>query len=89
MVDRVTGQVVLVFCRDNRQVFFARSGDDGATWSVPQEITASVTDPSWAWVGAGPGHGLQLASGRLLAPAWGDLTPGAMSARPDAEVVQF
>lgn len=89
IVDHQTGRVVLVFCRDNRQVFAADSDDDGRTWSEPREITRSVADPGWCWLGAGPGHGLQLRSGRLLVPAWGDLTPGAMAGRPEAQVVQF
>ncbi|MDA1280925.1 MAG: sialidase family protein, partial [Chloroflexi bacterium] len=38
-------------------------------------IHQSVTDPSWTFVGTGPGHGIQLKSGRLLIPCWFDVTP--------------
>jgi sialidase-1 len=70
VVDRQTGTVWLPFCRDNRQIFVMRSDDDGKTWSRPVEITKEAKDPAWHWVGTGPGHGIQLRSGRLLVPCW-------------------
>ena len=75
-MDRDTGIIWLPFCKDNLQVFVTKSGDDGATWSTPIEITRDVKDPAWKYIGAGPGHGIQLRSGRLLIPAWGDTSPG-------------
>ncbi len=87
IVDTITGKVVLVFCKDNREVFVSTSSDEGITWSAPVEITQAVADPSWAYVGTGPGHGIQLSSGRLLAPCWADLTPGALVERE--QVQQF
>jgi sialidase-1 len=89
VVDRRTGAVLLLFCKDNRQVFTSWSRDEGCSWSAPAEITASVVDPGWAYVGCGPGHGLQLSTGRLLVSAWGDLTPGAFCVRRDGDIVQF
>lgn len=41
------------------------STDEGATWSLPVDITSSVGP-----VYTGPGVGIQLASGRLLIPSW-------------------
>lgn len=76
VVDRDTGLIWLPFCKDNRQVFVMKSADDGITWSTPVEITKDVMDPAWKYVGTGPGHGIQLKSGRLLIPAWGDTSPG-------------
>lgn len=76
VVDRETGATLLTFCKDNQQVFVTRSDDDGLTWSEPEEITASVKDPSWSYLGTGPGHGIQLLSGRLLIPSWSDTSPG-------------
>ncbi|MFN0169493.1 MAG: exo-alpha-sialidase [Bryobacteraceae bacterium] len=76
VLDRDTGTIWLPFCKDNRQVFVTKSTDDGETWSTPVEITKDVKDPSWKYLGAGPGHGIQLKSGRLLIPAWGDTSPG-------------
>ena len=75
VVDRNTGTVVLPFCKDNQQVFVCRSDDDGETWSQPEEITSEAVDPSWSWVGTGPGHGIQLSSGRLLIPACANDSP--------------
>ncbi len=51
-----------------------RSTDDGLTWSKPIEITASF-EPfrakyDWKVIATGPGHGIQLSSGRLVAPIW-------------------
>ena len=75
VVDRRTGTIWLPYCRDNRQVWLTRSTDDGLTWAPPVEITAQVLDPAWHWVGTGPGHGIQLADGRLVIPCWADATP--------------
>jgi sialidase-1 len=58
------GVAHLVFSRNNRQVLYARSDDQGQTWSTPREIG------EFARCGPGPGHGLQLRSGRLLVPLW-------------------
>ena len=76
VVDRDTGTVFLPFCKDNQQVFLCRSEDDGNKWSAPVEITSGAKDSSWSYVGTGPGHGVQLANGRLLIPAWADESPG-------------
>ena len=76
VVDCRTGAVILTFCKDNQQVFVTRSDDDGLTWSEPEEITESVNEPTWSYLGTGPGHGIQLGSGRLLIPCWSDGSPG-------------
>lgn len=76
VVDRNTGTIWLPFCRDNREAFVMKSNDDGVTWSAPVDITKDVKDPLWKYIGAGPGHGIQLRNGRLLIPAWGDTSPG-------------
>ncbi len=84
VVDRTTGRVVLVFCKNNQQVFVSQTSDDGRTWSPRREITRDVVAPGWKYVGSGPGHGIQLASGRLLIPSWGDTSPGPASWRPSS-----
>lgn len=76
VVDSRTGTIFLPFCKDNQQVFLCRSDDEGQTWSTPVEISSQVKAPSWSYVGTGPGHGIQLTSGRLLVPAWADESPG-------------
>ena len=85
VVDHQTGTILLPFCKNNRQVFVTKSTDDGETWSEPVEITDDVKDPVWSYLGSGPGHGIQLKSGRLLIPAWGDETPGPVELAKDAE----
>ena len=68
-------------------MFVTRSDDDGLTWSEPEEITESVKEPSWSYLGTGPGHGIQLGSGRLLIPCWSDGSPGPATWRdPPARV---
>jgi sialidase-1 len=52
----------------SRTVWVTRSTDDGATWEKPVEITRDVKKPDWTWYATGPGVGIQLRTGRLLAP---------------------
>jgi sialidase-1 len=66
VVDRDTGDIILLFNRDNVSVLVARSADDGATWSAPVDITKDVKLPQWKWYAMGPGHAIQLKSGRLF-----------------------
>jgi sialidase-1 len=40
-VERETGAIHLIFCRDNRQAFHTKSTDDGANFYHPKEITAA------------------------------------------------
>ena len=49
-------------------MFVTKSTDDGLTWDKPVEITRQVKKPEWRWYATGPGHGVQLQSGRLLVP---------------------
>jgi len=82
VVDAASGAILLPFCQNladggedlicaglaPRTVWLTRSDDDGATWAGPVDITAAVKPPGWTWYATGPGHGIQLASGRLLVP---------------------
>jgi sialidase-1 len=84
VVDRRTGTIWLPLTKNlggegeqviragtskgGRTVSLTRSTDDGATWSKPVEITASVRRPDWTWYATGPGCGIQLKSGRLVIP---------------------
>jgi sialidase-1 len=82
IVDVDTGTVWLLFCKNHRHgdetmicqgraprtVWITYSDDDGATWSEPREITAKVKPAEWSWYATGPGHGIQLSSGRLIIP---------------------
>lgn len=55
-----------------RTVWLIRSEDDGATWTKPQEITATTKKPGWGWYATGPGIGIQIRKGahkgRLVVP---------------------
>ena len=58
-----------------RTVWVMDSRDEGATWSAPVEISATASKPEWRWYATGPGHAIQLKSGRLLVPANYSLGP--------------
>ena len=43
IVDRETGTIHLLFCRDNQQAFYTKSTDDGANFYHPVEITTAFS----------------------------------------------
>uniref|UniRef100_A0A3B3YKD3 exo-alpha-sialidase n=1 Tax=Poecilia mexicana TaxID=48701 RepID=A0A3B3YKD3_9TELE len=62
----VTGDNVTRLC-------YISSADGGDTWSPATDLTDTViggTIKDWATFALGPGHGIQLKSGRLLIPAY-------------------
>lgn len=74
------GTVHLLFCLEYFRCFHQLSRDDGRTWSTPVEITSvfEAFRPKFDWrtLATGPGHGIQLRNGRLLAPIWISLGRG-------------
>ncbi len=68
------GTVHLLYCVEYMRAFHLRSHDDGATWSAPVEITSAFDrfrrELDWQVIGTGPGHAVQLQSGRLVVPFW-------------------
>jgi len=82
VLDRDTGVIWLPFCKNRadggypeivagrapRTAWLTHSADHGHTWSAPVEITAQVKKNCWTGYATGPGHALQLASGRLIIP---------------------
>jgi sialidase-1 len=87
IVDRETGAIEMLYCINYARCFAMRSTDDGVTWSTPVEITATF-EPfrkhyDWKVIATGPGHGIQMKSGRLVVPIWlaygkeGDHKPSA------------
>jgi sialidase-1 len=87
IVDHQTGSIELLYCINYARCYSIRSTDDGLTWSTPTDITATF-EPfrkhyNWNVIATGPGHGIQLKSGRLVVPIWlaygkpGDHAPSA------------
>ena len=74
VVDSKTGTIWLPLCRDNKRILMMNSTDGGRTWSKAIDLTEKVKPSGGHWFGAGPGHGIRLASGRLLVPCWADAT---------------
>lgn len=83
VVDLRSGAIFLFFCKNpklaggtdlvalgqgTRTVWMTRSDDDGVTWSEPADLSPVIKKPNWTWYATGPGHGVQLASGRLIVP---------------------
>ncbi len=68
------GRVHALYCHNYARVFYLASGNDGATFSPPVEITDSLTafraEYPWCVIATGPGHGIQLRNGLLLVPVW-------------------
>jgi sialidase-1 len=68
------GAVHLVYCVEYERCFHRRSDDDGVTFSPSVEITAAWEplrkEFDWRVIAPGPGHGIQVRSGRLLVPVW-------------------
>ncbi|WP_161554691.1 sialidase family protein [Ereboglobus luteus] len=56
------------------RVLHMTSTDSGKTWTKPADITPQLGDfkkcVDWNVIAPGPGHGIQLKNGRLLAPTW-------------------
>ena len=87
IVDRDTGAIEFLYCINYARCYAMRSTDDGLTWSTPADVTAAF-EPfrkhyDWRVIATGPGHGIQLKSGRLVVPIWlaygkeGDHAPSA------------
>lgn len=87
MIADRSGAVHLLFCLEYMRCFHARSDDDGKTWTAPAEITETAfntfrKDYDWKVIATGPGHGIQLKSGRLLVAVWLSTGTGGHAHRP-------
>ncbi len=90
--DRADGHVHALYCHSYARVFSTCSEDDGASWSDPIEITTTLepwqADYPWKVIATGPGHGIQLTTGRYLIPVWmsdgsgTEFGPGKLGHRP-------
>ncbi len=69
------GDRIHLLCLENyKRLFHMVSCDEGTSWSGPEEITRALEEARerypWTCAAVGPGHGVRLASGRLLASVW-------------------
>ncbi len=62
----------LIYHRNYETVFITTSEDGGKTWTAPREITEGYREFPFDWnvSATGPGHGVRMANGRLVAPVW-------------------
>ena len=92
IADR-NGSVHFLFCLEYMRAFYMRSDDDGQTFSEPVEITSAFEAfrPEYAWrvLATGPGHGIQLANGRLLVPVWLALGTGGNGHHPSVNATIY
>jgi sialidase-1 len=75
------------------RAFYMRSDDDGQTFSTPLEITSAFErfrlEYAWRVLATGPGHGIQLRSGRLLVPIWLALGTGGNGHHPSVNATIY
>jgi len=87
------GAVHFLFCLEYARCFYLRTDDDGVTFSKPVEITAAFDKfrPEYDWkvLATGPGHGIQLKTGRLVVPVWLSLGTGGHAHRPSVTSVIY
>ncbi|XP_069582892.1 sialidase-4 [Ranitomeya imitator] len=70
---RTTESYQIITGRNLARLCYVTSSDQGRTWSDVIDLTQKVIGESlkeWATFALGPGHGIQLKSGRLLLPAY-------------------
>jgi len=92
-IPDANGAVHFLFCLEYARCFYLRSDDDGASWSNPVEITAAFDrfrpEYDWKVLATGPGHGIQLRTGRLVVPVWLSLGTGGHAHRPSVTSVIY
>lgn len=86
IADPRPGVVHFLYCVEYNRLFYMRSEDDGLSFSKPLELTAAVEKlkPTYDWqsFAVGPGHGIRLQNGRLLAAIWISTGKGGHAHRP-------
>jgi sialidase-1 len=87
------GLVHALFCLEYMRCFYLRSSDDGVTWSKPVEITSAFEEMrkqyDWKVIATGPGHGIEVRSGRLIVPVWLSTGTGGGAHRPSIAATVF
>jgi sialidase-1 len=86
MISARDGTIHFLYCVEYARCFYRRSTDDGATFGEPVEITKTFEAfrdrYKWGVIATGPGHGIELKSGRLLVPIW--MSTGENGHRPSS-----
>jgi len=84
IIERDSDTIHFLYQVDYDRCYYMSSEDDGVTFSKPTEITSVFeefrSEYDWNVIAPGPGHGIQLKSGRLLVPVW--LSDGGEWHRP-------
>jgi Neuraminidase (sialidase) len=76
ITDSASGATHLLYCVEYSRAFIITTRDAGRTFSEPREITATFDTfrlrdrYEWRVIATGPGHGVRLSTGRLVAPVW-------------------
>ena len=93
IVDRTDDVIHFLYCIDYGRCFYRRSTDDGVTFSQPVEITSTFEafrpEYDWKVLATGPGHGIQLANGRLVVPVWLSTSKGGNAHHPSCVSVIY
>lgn len=94
IADHSNNRVHVIYCHNYARLFYLYSDDDGATYTAPHEITASLEafrqQYPWRVIATGPGHSIQLENGRFVVPVWlstgegGEFGHGKLGHRPSA-----
>ncbi|XP_063771640.1 sialidase-4 [Pseudophryne corroboree] len=73
VLGRATESYQIISGHNLARLCYVTSSDQGRSWSEVTDLTYKVIGESlkeWATFALGPGHGIQLKSGRLLVPAY-------------------
>ncbi len=88
-----SGAVHFLFNVEYGQCFYTKSTDDGAAFAKPVEMTKTFEAfrkvYPWKVIAVGPGHGIELKSGRLVVPVWLSTGDGGHAHRPSAVAVIY
>lgn len=88
IADRKRGVVHFLYCVEYARCYYMRSDDDGRTFGAAVDLTPVFERfrPEYPWqvLATGPGHGVQMRSGRLVVPVWLSTGTGGHAHRPSA-----
>jgi sialidase-1 len=93
VADRSGDGAHFLFCLESMRAFYTRSGDGGATFEPPIEITDCFegfrANYDWKVIATGPGHGIPTRRGRLVVPVWLSPATGGNAHRPSVTATIF